>query len=67
VARAEQYYHAHLRRHGWRTYAPAAPASEQLAAVEAAMLDARTPSEWSPTFDADPDVEALWKRFEQKQ
>lgn len=62
LARAEQYYHAHLRRHGWRTYAPAAPADEQLATIEAAMGETAPAEEW-PKFENDPDVEALWQRF----
>ena len=56
VARGEQYYHALLRRIGWRTYLPAPPVAEQLAELDAAAAGIAG-------FDVDPEMEAAWARF----
>lgn len=57
-ARGEQYYHALLRRAGWRTFAPAASAEDQLAAYEA---DEEAPAEDAPVFE--PLSDEILKRW----
>lgn len=54
LSRAEQYYHALLRRVRWRTTAPMPDAEQQLAAMEDAP----------PLPPLPVDIEELWKRFE---
>lgn len=59
LARAEQYYHALLRRANWRTYArPDLAPDQQVEAIEAQTTEALP---WSlPSADLD----AVWARFD---
>lgn len=60
LARAEQYYHALLRRHGWRTYIPAAKPERQMEALEECWGTA-------PDLTLPPELEAAFLRFEAKK
>lgn len=62
VSRAEQYYHALLRRAKWRTYAPPELNADEQAAALAQERGAH-PAPWAAL---DPEVEAVWARFDAK-
>jgi hypothetical protein len=60
LQRAEQYYHALLRRASWRTYLPPPPAQVQREQIEA---------EWGAAefFTPRTDIDEVWQRFVQQQ
>lgn len=62
VSRAEQYYHALLRRAGWRTYA----LETFNAAIQIAAYAAAREAMPAPWLEPDPDVDAALARFDAK-